>query len=261
MNKYLTSGKIIILILSVTLTAAAFAGMPLLRSWWHPTPETTTDEHPRYGKKEAAILKELVAIYRRMDTLSVLDMGGKMTATDPAAPENDMSTDFSYCKKGTLLYYRMGESEMVQFPEVNISANKAVNKMFLTPPKTVITAPHLPVDSIIALWEDDRYTIAATETDQQVTVTLLSERHVACKELRITYNRASHKMNSIYMRLTNLSDPLNKALDRQMNVTFDKWEEEVADGKYFNLSSYLQKDGASWQPAGLYRNYKLISAL
>jgi hypothetical protein len=261
MNKYLTSGKLLILLLGVILTAAAFAGAPLLRTWWVPVPKLTVAENPRYGKKEADILKELLAVYSRMDTLQLLDMGGNITATDPADPDNNLSTAFNYCKKQELLYYRLGENEMIQLKEVNISANSSMGKMFVTPPKKIITTPHLPVDSIIALWQDDSYTIAATETDQQVTVDFLCERHVTCKELKITYNRASRKMNSIYMRLTNLSDPLNKKMDRQVNITFNRWEEEDVNSKYFTLSTYIRKEGATWQPAGIYSHYKLISAL
>lgn len=261
MKKYLKPGTIIILLLSVMLTAGAFAGMPLLRTWWAPVQPVIEEEPVRYGKREVGILKELVAVYRRIDTLSAVEMGGSMKTTDPSDPVNDINTVFTYCKKGEQLYYRMGDNEMIQLKDVNISANRGVNKMFVTPPRKIITAPQMPVDSIIALWEDDSYDITATTIDDQVTVTFLCERHVRCKELKITYNRASNKMNSVYMRLTNLSDPLNKKLDRHMSVTFNKWEEAVADNKYFKLSDYLEKEGTTWQPAGSYRQYKLISVL
>jgi hypothetical protein len=261
MKKYLTSGHLLIILSGVLLTVASFAAIPLLRTWRQPSVQPVTNDNIPYGKKEIAVLKGVLAVYARIDTLQTLNMGGKITTIDPADPEHNLKTDFNYCKKGQLIYYRLGDNEMVQLPDVNISTNSTVKKMFVTPPKQIITAPHLPVDSIIALWQDDSYTVAATEIDEQVTVTFLCEQHVTCKELRITYNRASGKMNNIYMRLTNLSDPLNKKMDREVNVVFDKWEEVVAAGKYFTLSDYLEKKAGSWQPAGVYSSYRLIAAL
>ena len=113
------------LLLAVMLGVGAFAGMPLLRTWWTPQPVTeATTENPRYGEKEAAILKELIAVYRRMDSIPVLETGGKIVATDPANPSDDLRTDFNYQRKNNLLYYQLGESEMVQLQDVNISTNK-----------------------------------------------------------------------------------------------------------------------------------------
>ena len=250
------------LLLAVMLGVGAFAGMPLLRTWWTPQPVTeATTENPRYGEKEAAILKELIAVYRRMDSIPVLETGGKIVATDPANPSDDLRTDFNYQRKNNLLYYQLGESEMVQLQDVNISTNKSVNRMFVTPPQTITTVAHLPVDSIIALWEDDSYAISTREVDQQVTVSFLCEQHASCKELKITYNRASRKMNGMYMRLTNLSDPFNKALDRVVDIAFNRCEEGKVNDSYFMLSRYLKKDGNSWLPAGAYSQYKLISTL
>jgi hypothetical protein len=261
MKKYLTSGKILIILLSVLLTAGSFAAIPLLRSWWKPAEKVVAETPPSYGKKETELLKGLLAVYARIDTLQVLDMGGQITTTDPSDPVNNLRADFNYCKKGELIYYRLGDNEMVQLPDVNISANSTVKKMFVTPPKQIITAPHLPVDSIIALWQNDSYTVSSTEIDEQVTITFLCEEHVTCKELKITYNRASHKMNNVYMRLTNLSDPLNKKLDREVNVVFNRWEEVIAAGKYFTLSDYVTQKAGVWQPAAGYSSYRLISAL
>lgn len=251
------------LLLAVMLGAVAFAGIPLIRSWWKPQPAKVVveDKKSRYGEKEAGVLKELITVYRRMDSLPVLEMGGRIVATDPANPSDDLHADFNFQRKDSMLYYQLGESEMVQLQEVNISINKSVNRMFVTPPQTIVMMPHLPIDTIIALWEDERYAISTQEIDQQVTVSFVCERHVSCKELKITYNRTSGKMNNVYMRLTNLSDPFNKASDKVIDITLNRWEEGKVNDNYFTISRYLKKDAGSWQPAGAYSQYKLISTL
>ncbi|SEW52801.1 hypothetical protein [Chitinophaga arvensicola] len=264
MKKYYINGKFIVLFLAaVMVVGLAIGARPLLRSWWHPVnaPESVTEETPRFQSGDAELLRQVIAIYRRIDTLSVIDMGGSIRITDPAEPTENVNATFNYCRRKAEMYYQLGDNEMVQLEGMCISANRGIEKLFVSPPKEVIAAPQLPVDSIISLWESDSYAINTTHTDNLTTIQLLCERHVTCKELKITYDHSAGKLNSIYMRLTNLEDPLNRKLDREITTVFNKWNEVITDDHRLQLSTYLQKEADGWKPAAAYNNFRLISTL
>ena len=264
MKKYHISGKFIILFVSaVMVVGLAIGGRPLLSSWWSPAKEqaAVAEEATHFQREDAALLGQIIAIYRRVDTLSVIDMGGSIRISDPAEPTENVNATFNYCRRNAEMYYQLGDNEMIQLKDVCISANRGIEKLFVSPPKEVVAAPQLAVDSIIALWESDSYAINSTHTDNLTTVQLLCERHVTCKELKITYDRSARKLNSVYMRLTNLDDPLNRKMDREITTVFNKWNEVITDGGRLSLSTYLRQEGDSWKPAAAYSNFKLISTL
>lgn len=259
MKKYLKSIKFILVAFGVSAVAASFAAV---QYWRQPAaskvPEAAANH---YSPEEQSIVKELITVYRRMDTVQYLQMEGTIDIKDPEDTDNSLQADFRYYKRNQLLYYQLGETEMIQAKDMAITTNREARKIFLSPLKEVSQIRHLPIDTIVKLWQDDSYKVTKTIRENLSTVQFLCENHITCKELRISYDKTSGIIKTIYSRMTNLSDPLNRKMDREMTFSCHKWVEQAPDQQLFSAGTYVRKGADTWTPTETYKEYDVVSDL
>jgi len=262
MKKYIWSAKIILPILAIMLVAAAYAGVPVIRVWWqNKVADTTVDEDKEtpYTKEEEAILQELINLCGRMDTIHRYTVEGNMQATDPAGSANVVNTSFRYCRNGQEFYYQAGDNEMAALTDVYIAVNSGVKKVFLAPPKEVIPAFHMPADSILRIWKEDRYTVTKNVAPPLVTINLVCENHVTCKQYSFTYNQDTRLLDKVFLRLTDFNDPLNKEKDKPVQITYHRWAEGQVPAELFQKDHYVKGRDGNYTAAPSYPDYELIS--
>lgn len=266
MKKYTWSVKILLPLLGVLLVAATYAGVPAIRGWWKERMINTAQESipdpvikTPYTVEEAQILQELIAICGHMDSLHQFSVEGNIQASDPADSVNVLDTHFRYCRNGKAFYYRAGDNETIVLADASIAVNSSVKKIFLGPPKAILPALHMPADSILNIWKEDRYTITRSAAPPLVTINLVCENHVTCKQYRFIYNENTRLLNEVYLRLTDLNDPLNKEMDKPVKITYHHWEEGKVPGALFKKDHYVTVQGGSYVPSSLYRDYELLS--
>lgn len=264
MKKYIISIKIIVPVLALTLVAAAFAS-PAVRSWLRPAGKSSAVVTPAakdggYTVEDEKLLRDMLGVYAHLDSCKTFLVAGRFAATDPADSSRQMDAAFRFYKDGTQFYYRIGDNEMIALQDAYISINHTAKKIFIAPPKKVLPPFHMSTDSLLRLWKEDRYQLSATDTGDTRMLQLLCENHVTCKEYRFAYNRSKHVMQSYFMRLTDLSDPLNTALDKTVLVTINEWVEDNTPGDLLRRSRYVVRHQDNWKPAGVYRDYQLMGS-
>lgn len=254
--------KILIPVLVVTVVVVAFAGVP---RWMHmPKPKqvatiVSDDSGVTYTPEEEHMLKEVIAVYARMDFCRQLYTTGILEANDPADSTVALHSPFKFCRKGNDLYYQSGEMEVIALENIYISISNQSKKIFVGPARKIISPLQMATDSLVDIWKKDHYSIDAHVLPEQTTVRLLCSNHITCKEYRYDYDPAAMVLKGVYMRLTNLDDPLNTAMDKEVRMSVDQWRETDIPPALLKTGTYLAKGKAGWEPVGAYADYTLIS--
>jgi hypothetical protein len=264
MKKYTWSIRILLPMLAILLVAGAYAGAPAIRLWWYQqTVDNSTENYAPdtpYSVEEENILKELIAVCGYMDSVLVFTVEGNMQASDPTDSANVLNTHFRYCRNGDATYYQTGNNEVATLKDAYISVNGDAKKILLSPPKEILPGLQLPADSILRIWKEDRYIVSRSITPPLVTINLLCENHITCKQYRFIYNQDTRLLHEVFMRLTDLNDPLNKQLDKPVRISYQHWQEGQVPAALFRKEHYLDVQQGSYVPSASYAGYELMSS-
>ncbi|PSL46026.1 hypothetical protein CLV51_1032 [Chitinophaga niastensis] len=261
MKKYAWLLKILVPLLAITVVAVTFARVP---HWLHGAPHTAVtppvaDNGVTYSQEDKNRLNELIAVYAHMDSCRVVFASGAMDATDPADSTASLHSPFRFCKNGDELYYQTGDVEMIALKNIYVSVSHNTKKMFVGPARKVMPPFQLPADSLVRIWMSEHYTLAGSAEESKGSVRLLCGNHITCKEYRFDYDPAARVLKGLYMRLTNLNDPLNNSMDKEVKISINQWREDHIPDALLRPGSYLVQGREGWKPAGAYADYTLIS--
>lgn len=251
--------KILIPMLAVLVVGGALAGVPAVREWWSPASAVATSAPANNsGKADPALIRELADVSRHLDNVKHFYMEGKITAIDPGDSVNRMNADFSYAVKEGRVYSKLGDQEMLYCPEFSLTVNHGVKKVFLAPPAEAGMPYRLPWDTMMRMINDEGYDVIRTSSNSIATIKLIRENHASCKEYAISYDTASHLIQHVFMRLTNLSDPFNRKSDRRIHVSFSRWQVEHVPEALFDVKKWVRKEGEEVTVADGLSGYDLI---
>jgi hypothetical protein len=260
MKKYIHSIKAIILILILAIAAGAFAGAPLLRIWQQKATIVKAEKSIGLGMADELALKKLMSVFGRMSEITSLYAVGEISAIDPSVPDNKMNTTFIYCRDNERLYYRVGNQEVISLPDIYIAVNHDIKKIFISQAKITLPPLQMSVDSLLHLWKGENYTLSETVSGKLTTVDMRCDNHITCKEYKAVYDVEKQFVTAVYMRLTNLDDPLNDKMDRQVAMSFNEWEERKAPPELFRLSQYVHREREIYLPASRLKDYELMTS-
>ena len=260
MKKYIRSMRILMLVLILIVAVGAFAGAPLLHIWQQRVTPVETAETTHNSMAEELALKKLLSVFSRMSEVTSLYATGSFNAVDPSDPDNKIGTSFIYSQDREQLYYRIGNQEIVALPDIYIAVNHDIKKIFVSDAKTILPPMQMPVDSLLRLWKNENYTISETTTGNLTTVDLRCDNHITCKEYKAVYDAEKLYVTSVYMRLTNLDDPFNEKKDKQITVSFSRWEEGKTPPALFHSSQYIRKEQGAYLPAARFKGYELMTS-
>ncbi|MBC9914059.1 hypothetical protein [Chitinophaga varians] len=212
-----------------------------------------------FTQDEKATMMSVFNLYAHIDTCRTLYLSGNISATDPADSTANMSQAFRFCRRGEELYYQLGDVEMISLKDRFITISHQAEKIIVSAPKKLVAPFQLPVDTLMKIWESENYRVKGSIRGKDSVVSLHCANHASCKEYRFVFDPSATALRELYMRMTNLDDPLNEAMDREMRIAMDTWKEGYVPDKLLQVDTYLTGDQSSWQPAGNYRHYELIN--
>lgn len=212
-----------------------------------------------FSQEEKALMASVFNLYAHIDTCRTLFMSGSIRATDPADSTADMHQAFRFCRNGDELYYQLGDVEMVSLKDRFITISHQAEKIIVSPPKKLVAPFQLPVDTLMKIWERENYRVTGSLRGQDAVVSLRCANHASCKEYRFVFDPSAVSLRELYMRMTNLDDPLNEEMDREMRITLDTWKEGYVPDRLLRADTYLEGNKSSLQPAGDYGHYELIN--
>lgn len=261
MKKIVWSWKILISLLLLGGVIIASAGIP---RWLHLGKPPVVNKPPAaatpvFGKKEEGLVRQLIAVTAHMESCPEMFISGTFNIKDPSDGTADTRQPFRLCRKGNALYYQNGDMETVALEDVYINISKDAQKMIVGPARKIVSPFQFPSDTVVQFWKSEGYTISGETHAEVSTIRMLRENHVSCKEYRYDYDSSAMVMKRIYMRLTNLRDPLNSSMDKEMTIMIDQWKEKDIPTSLLRRNTYLVKKADGWEPAGEYTGYTVVS--
>lgn len=255
MNKRL----LLLLTILTVLSAGFLVAMPVIRKLTiipsaAPTAAIETDAFP---KADLAILEELGNLFHRLDSITAFEVSGTVTAFDPSEGAGKMEMNYRYARLDSLVYYQLGQQETVSNSEMLLMVDHKAEKIFVSRPQQF--SPGLfPSSSILANFlTGEGYDISRKTKSGLNWIILQRSNHISCKDYRVGFDQAGF-IRQTYMRITDVSDPLNDAKDRIMEATADKWTIEDPAMTMFDASRFVTRASGGYAPAPAYKNYALI---
>lgn len=244
--------------------AVAFAAAPKWMKFAAKVDNASVAPPPKeekiiYTAEQKAKFKELVDIYAHLDSSKKVFMTGTMTCIDPSDSSQNLSTTFKYCRKENELYYQAGESEMVALKNLYLAISTNAKKVFVSESKAIIDPFMVSTDSLISIFQNNSYNMEYSTGANGTTIRFLCPEHVYCKEY--SFDIKDNKISGMFMRLTDLRDPLNTAKDKKIRMTVNEWTETSLPLDLIKEQTYLNKSGNNIKLSSRYAEYELINYL
>jgi hypothetical protein len=212
---------------------------------------------PVADKEEQLILKELSALLRHTDTLTVVTITGRINAEDLADSSNTMQTDFCYSRQGNMAYYRMGQNEMISLSNAYITIAHDVKKIFLSAPKEVANPVKIPTGEEVVLLSKEGYKVSRLGKGSLTEISLVSNTHIACREYRVSFDSTGF-IRQTFMRLTDPYEPKDRKRDKLMHLTINSWELGKVRTDLLRMDHYIRLVNGEPAPAASLKGYELI---
>lgn len=210
---------------------------------------------------DKAILEKFEQVCKKMnDVKGNYTLGGVINIIDRANPADAMDhVDFLFCKQGDEFYYRLGKTITLNEQGLYLYIDNQSRRIMLSPQKKVqYDAGMKQFADMGANIRSEHYKMTSKINGDEQTISLVNEHHISCKQYTITFNRQNLKVKYLYMRLTNLNDPLNKANEKVVTVSISKWDNTADVSGYLSKDNVVKNVKGGWRTVNVYRNYELI---
>jgi hypothetical protein len=166
--------------------------------------------------------------------------------------------NFEFCRIGDDYYYRLGNTEMIRQDSLNL---------FVTDDQRKVVISSRPIDMkplvqdfslIVKTLQSDGYVLTSTRKGAGQTLSLINEHHLSCKELSVTLDTASGKLERIYSRLTDIGSPMDKGKERTLDVQISKISGQADWAEHTRARDVVRRNGGKWVLTGKYAKYELI---
>jgi len=248
----------------IIATLIFLAGGALLAAWannrkWfsRESVQPVNIEVREYTAEEKAALAELAAVYSHSDSLKLLYVSGQIAVEDPADTTDNIQADFLFARRYDSIYYALGDDQILSLPDVYLTVNNAVKKIFILPSKKIQAPFHLPVDTLLKMYSEEGYAVQVSRNPPFKTVRLFRSNHISCKEFKVTWEEEQQVLKEVSLRLTDLDDPLNNNRDKLVTVKISDWR-TLVPGDLFDKNKYVQQGDGQWMPAARLSGYELL---
>jgi hypothetical protein len=186
-----------------------------------------------------------------------LYVSGQIAVKDPADTSNNIHTGFRFARRYDSIYYALGDDQILSLPDIYLTVNNAVKKIFILPSKKVQAPFHLPVDTLLKMYAEEGYSVQVISNPPLKTVRLFRSNHISCKEFKVTWQEQERALKEVSMRLTDLDDPFNNDRDKIVTVRIADWL-TLVPRDLFDKNKYVQQGDGQWMPATRLSDYELL---
>ncbi|MFI5160459.1 MAG: hypothetical protein ACHQHN_04240 [Sphingobacteriales bacterium] len=215
---------------------------------------------------ERPAVYDSVLLTRFTQTIRSLDFNrrectyrGIISMHDPGDSLNNVrGLEFLFARSGDDYYYKVGNAEIIHRTHTNLFIQNDQQRVVLSDQGIELKAPMGDLIALEKALQSEHYQLTNAFKGHEETMSLSNEHHISCKELSVTLDTGSHKLQRIYIRLTTLSDPLNNTKDRTVEVHISELGTKANLQQYPAVDDVIDKAGRPWQLTGKYKDYKLI---
>ena len=174
---------------------------------------------------------------------------------DTTASVHDI--EFTFSRSGSDFYYRIGNTETIHQDGINLFIQHEQRKVVLSHNDMVVQSPVTDLAAIEKNLRYEDYDLVGSMDGTGKKISVLNNTHITCKELSMTYDTVSGKLQKIYTRFSNIADPLNKKKDRVIAIAING-EDKSHLSHYPRLHDIITANKGNWRIKNKYANYELI---
>ena len=206
------------------------------------------------------LLKRFVDATRSLDfNRSECTYRGIVDLVDPNDTTNtSRNIRFLFCRQGSGYYYKVGNTEMIHDGENNVFIRHDQHRVVFSHQQVSVKSPIGDLDKMAARLKEDGYTLKKVNHGRLQTISFINEQHVTCKEMSVTLDTVSGKLQRLYARLTDFGSPKDKGLDRVMDVRITELSTHANRKAYPGINSVVVTSGGRKTLTAKYANYELI---
>lgn len=252
--------RIILPLMLLLATAVAFAAVPVIRKVMRPDSVDTVAAVKKvysWTREDKAIVKEMLKVTGRLDTLADMTMMGRMSVVDLADTTMSMKESFTFLRKDSMAYYKLGSVEMVSLSDAYITIHHDAKKILVAPPR--IAEGLMPALSLEPdLLKEEEYTITKSLQGDSVIYKLEQPNHVSCRLYRITADNNGN-MKQCFMRATAAMNPFDADKDKLVTVDIASWKIGSVPLAYFNTQRYFTIEDGVLKPGAGFSGYEIVT--
>jgi hypothetical protein len=245
--------------------AIAVANTTSIKKWLGRQPETSSAADEAAKKKDAAqvaLMNEMLSWLKPFDTTNTsYYLNGLLTALDKTDSANAIiDVAYTVCKKGKQFYLQMGKTETINNDEHYFFVDHAAQKMMLAKAKEVMQSPGMPVNELFDYIRSEGYVFTKeTGANRLSTIIMQNPHHISYKELSVQYDSVSRQVKKIFMRQSDVTDPMNADHEKWITLVIKDWNDDPDAMQYLNVKKFVHKKANEWVSTPAYPDYELIN--
>jgi len=258
-------GKIRLLLLTAALMASGLLAWAIKLSISHKQVSAKTVKIKKDSvavkiSYDPALLKKFEALSKLFgeDKKAYTYAGIVNIANGADSSHNIKNLNFLFCKDANSCYAKTGPTETYNGPGLYLYLEHSSKRAIISGEKKMDT-PLLPdMGKLTDNLQNEHYELKDSKAGPNETISLLNEHHISCKEYALTYDTLNHHVSRIYIRLTNLHWPMDKAKEKVMDIRFTRFDSSADVSAHMDINKIAYKDGDQWKLMAPYKNYELI---
>lgn len=207
------------------------------------------------------LVKELVQLAKPFDSAAAtFYFEGRFTAVDKMDTANALrNIPYKFYKTGEELYSRFGNTETVNTKTLYVYIDHPIKKIIVSAPKKLVRpSPNLSLDLMLDMIKEEGFTISKSINSGIAAISLQSETHVSCKEYTIKYDTVDKNLKSIFLRLADISDPLDKEREKWTFMDIVRYDDAVQRNDLLQISRFVRQTPGGWMPAQDLSQYDVV---
>jgi len=214
------------------------------------------------GGNDTVLVNKLSLLCKKMRHIAPnFTQSGIISITDESA--KDHQTDdlgFMFCKQGNEFYYKLGKAIMLNENGLYLYIDLRNKTILISPQKKVVyDIGFKQFADVAATVRSENYKISSTESGNEQTISVVNEHHITCKQYALSFDKRNMKINKLYMRLTNINDPLRTDNEKIISATISRWDDTADLGAFLTAGKVVNNIKGRWVLTGEFKNYQLIS--
>lgn len=189
-----------------------------------------------------------------------LQISGTMSIHDGSDSTADID-DAAYCfiKRDSNFYYKMNAVEMINTPSYYLQADGQQKKIMLSPHKSINPQLMFPqIEKLVTKLQEEKYSVVEKPAPEGFRkISLLNLHHVTCKEYSITFNNSTFKPTEVFIRLTNLDDPLNPKMDKTVSMKYSE-KSDLNIMELLSIERVVARTSKGFKAINGYSGYEVI---
>lgn len=165
---------------------------------------------------------------------------------------------FLFCKQGDEYYYRLGSTTTLNEKGAYLYIDNQNKRILVSGQKQVAYDNGVKgFGDLGANIKFEHYRPESKVSGNEETISLTNPHHISCKQYAITFDQRNMKIKRLYLRLSNLSDPLRTDNEKIISVSITKWTKTAVLSKYLTKEQVIQSVRGEWETTDEFKQYRL----